>query len=380
LHVRRFEEIQILKQRSVSEKRLPQLDILRGIAILLVLGRHFPSFPIPAGGDFPLSVLNEWTRFGWIGVDLFFVLSGFLVSGLLFDEYKKRGRLRLTRFFVRRGFKIYPAFYFLLLVTAAFYHHRGIETRRLLTEALFVQNYFMGISNIWNHTWSLAIEEHFYLTLGLVLFFLARQKGSDPFRIVVPLFFVFGCGSLFLRLASYRAGVPCDKIFMQSHMRMDALFFGVLLSYFHHFGGGRLQSWVQKNRVLVAIAGVLCALPAFFIVLENDFFMNTFGLTLLYIGSGCLLTLFLYADPDKLSFRDPLSKILSFIGVYSYSIYLWHAPTRVIGFSYLKHTLGYFPGPWAGLLIYIAGSLIVGVLTAKMVEMPFLKLRDRLTT
>jgi len=76
--------------------RIKGLDFLRGIAILLVLFRHNPL------GN------NIFYHFGWLGVDLFFVLSGFLVSGLLFTEYKKRGEVRIKRFLIRRGFKIYP--------------------------------------------------------------------------------------------------------------------------------------------------------------------------------------------------------------------------------------------------------------------------------
>src|SRR5689334_22577354 len=148
-------------------RRLVVLDGLRGIAILLVLGRH-------AGPG-----LRPLWEFGWMGVDLFFVLSGFLVSGLLFHEYRRYGRIRPLWFLGRRGFKIYPAFYFLLLVTW-FWIGRGFPLRFFLYEALFVQNYF---GYIWDQTWSLAVEEHFYLGLTLMMWALARfQKGTDPFR------------------------------------------------------------------------------------------------------------------------------------------------------------------------------------------------------
>src|SRR5438874_1796726 len=87
-----------------APNRLAALDVLRAVAVLLVLGRHFRTvdYGIPAA----LSVLlRPWHAFGWIGVDLFFVLSGFLVSGLLFAEYRRTGALRAWRFLGRRGFK-----------------------------------------------------------------------------------------------------------------------------------------------------------------------------------------------------------------------------------------------------------------------------------
>src|SRR5215831_18752084 len=88
--------------------RNAQLDALRAIAVLLVLGRHLPFFPL-------------WIRVGWTGVDLFFVLSGFLISGLLFREYKATGGIRIGRFLVRRGFKIYPAYYLFLTGSVIYY-------------------------------------------------------------------------------------------------------------------------------------------------------------------------------------------------------------------------------------------------------------------
>src|ERR1700761_2224153 len=94
------------ERRAATSSRNINLDALRGIAILLVLGNHFGYFSV-------------WQRMGWAGVDLFFVLSGFLISGLLFDEWQRFGSIDFRRFYIRRGFKIYPAFYFLLLITVA---------------------------------------------------------------------------------------------------------------------------------------------------------------------------------------------------------------------------------------------------------------------
>ena len=96
-------------QSAIGEprpKRNQSLDVLRCVAILLVLGRHLDYYPL-------------WSKIGWIGVDLFFVLSGFLVSGLLFHEFKEHGRINFRRFILRRGLKIWPAFYTYILITAA---------------------------------------------------------------------------------------------------------------------------------------------------------------------------------------------------------------------------------------------------------------------
>src|SRR4051794_29454248 len=95
---------EVITEVDRPKPRNMNLDVLRGVAILLVLGRHFDYFPL-------------WTRVGWAGVDLFFVLSGFLISGLLFEEWKRTGSINIKRFYIRRALKLYPAFYALLLVT-----------------------------------------------------------------------------------------------------------------------------------------------------------------------------------------------------------------------------------------------------------------------
>src|SRR5690349_6303271 len=139
--------------------RSSTLDILRAVAILLVFGQHSVELPlVPA--------------MGWVGVDLFFVLSGFLVSGLLFREYQQTRQIRSGRFLLRRGFKIYPQFYLMIGLTALIARWDGhpVSGRQITAEALFVQNYFQGF---WIHSWSLAIEEHFYILLAIGIAFLA---------------------------------------------------------------------------------------------------------------------------------------------------------------------------------------------------------------
>jgi hypothetical protein len=91
--------------------RSRSLDILRLVAVLLVLGRHMEPFPLSFGKNVTFYATRLWQNGGWAGVDLFFVLSGYLIGGLLFAEAKRSGNLRVSRFLLRRGLKIYPAFY-----------------------------------------------------------------------------------------------------------------------------------------------------------------------------------------------------------------------------------------------------------------------------
>ena len=129
-----------------------------------------------------MQAIDLWARIGWLGVDLFFVLSGFLISNLLFSEYRKTERISLRTFYLRRALKLYPGFYLLLFSTVVFCAIAGrrITLRGTLGEFFFVQNYLGGL---WGHTWSLAVEEHFYLILPVLLIFLAaRSPAGRPFE------------------------------------------------------------------------------------------------------------------------------------------------------------------------------------------------------
>src|ERR1700690_1134530 len=148
--------------------RNPSLDVLRAAAVLLVFCCH-------SEGALLIS------RFGWTGVDFFFVLSGFLVSGLLFREYQATQQVRAGQFLLRRGLKIYPQFYFFIAVTyaAGWWQGNPPHMAQVGAEVAFVQNYVPGM---WTHTWSLAIGEHFYLLLTVAIVCLARRGGANPFQ------------------------------------------------------------------------------------------------------------------------------------------------------------------------------------------------------
>ena len=138
--------------------RLPQLDVLRGIAILLVLLAHQP---IPKA--------SQLAHFGLTGVDLFFVLSGYLIGGILLAERYSRGRVGVKRFYFRRAVRIWPPYYACLALTLAVAAAAGLPARLALPYIAHVQNYYETLPGLAQHFWSLAVEEHFYLLLPLAL-------------------------------------------------------------------------------------------------------------------------------------------------------------------------------------------------------------------
>jgi peptidoglycan/LPS O-acetylase OafA/YrhL len=327
---------------------------------------------------------------GWVGVDLFFVLSGFLISGLLYSEYKERGEISFRRFFIRRGMKIYPAFYVMLLATFVgqllFWHAPPQPFSSYLREILFVQNYRYAI---WGHTWSLAVEEHFYIALALLLLVLARYSSNrtDPFRKVPQVFLIVAVTCLTLRILTIALTSPAKFLTWQvmnlTHTRIDALFFGVLLGYLYHFRPQIITNLCRPavNRVALGILSVTLLSCCYFFS-RDDHFQLMFGLTFLYLGFGGLLILCLEVRnvlPGRAArITEKIGTGCADVGTYSYSIYLWHAPFLIYVPVFLRKFVHVQPSGVAVQGVLILGCCALGIAMAKLIEFPMLQLRDRL--
>ncbi len=217
-----------------------------------------------------------------------------------------------------------------------------------------MQNYGAAM---WGHTWSLAVEEHFYLMLPILLAASAR----DRFRGLPWVIAVTAVCLLALRWL----GGPFEvkKSLFATHIRLDSLLFGVLLSYGFHFHRQAFDR-VASHRLLLSVAGVALLTPAFIWPLEETRGIYTIGFTGFYLGSGAILMASLGGLPDC-----RLVDYLAAIGTFSYSIYLWHAAVL----SWL------FPdASWLHCGMYFVSSVIIGVGLSKLIEIPTLRLRERL--
>jgi len=339
---------------------------LRTLAVVLVLGAHLE---LPEGAA---PFLQAWKHGGWVGVDLFFVLSGFLVSGLLFKEHRRTGSLRVTRFLIRRGFKIYPAFWVMIGVTIALKlaGHKPLPGQAVAGELLFLQNYLGGL---WNHTWSLAVEEHFYFGIGIFFGVRALLRPKDPFGIVPALFVVVALGCQVLRLANLWLFPEYSHRWwlFATHIRIDSLLFGVLLSYLHAYADLENRLRGVPGWALVT-TGCLLLAPAFAFPLEEYKWIPIFGVTLFYLGSGCLLLAALRIRTSS----NPVLRLGGLFGGASYSMYLWHMPVNFWGTRLVAETLGW-TGFGAYLGTYLVGALGFGLLMSKLIEWPALRWRDR---
>ncbi len=337
--------------------RNPSLDILRAVAILLVFCYH-------CEGALLIS------RFGWVGVDLFFVLSGFLVSGLLFREYQTTRQIRPGRFLLRRGMKIYPQFYFFIAATLAVAILQGHPPHgtQIAAELAFVQNYFPGM---WTHTWSLGVEEHFYLLLTLVIVILARRGGENPFR-ALPRGIAAACLIILaLRVITWKLHPEISDLIdvFPSHLRMDSLLIGVLVGYYHTFHHAALARWMRQAGGWLPPLSILLLCPVTFL-LREDPFMITIGFSLVSWGFALLLLSVLYpVKPSAAPSRA--GRAMAHLGQVSYAFYLWHGPILVACDPLkipvaLKMALGF------------GASLLMAFLTTRLIEIPVLRLRDRI--
>lgn len=347
-----------------SKRRMVQLDFVRGIAILMVMAHHFISWPIAALNAISIKIPGR--GFGWVGVDLFFVLSGFLVGGLLIGEIYRTGSLRIGRFIKRRGFKIWPAYYVYLLFQLVTRHFP--PSTFLIPNLLHLQNY-LGTSL--QHTWTLAVEEHFYLVLPFLLVWIY----SSPIRRAnAPKIFI-SIGILVLAIRSFMVlALGSTKVGEYTHTRLDSLMFGVLLSHFYYFHRNAFDRFTQKRLLLSAV--VAAGLLFLFLTDAKSKLMLTVGYTMNYLCFAALMLLMIGVTGNIV--KSLPYRMIAAIGVYSYSIYLWHNSVR----TPLLHLCSHLPANdelrWFSLWVaqYLC-AIVLGVLMARMIEWPFLRFREK---
>jgi peptidoglycan/LPS O-acetylase OafA/YrhL len=342
-------------------RRIPQLDGLRGVAIAIVVVYHHVNFAVDAGAPRIVKILVRPTSLGWSGVDLFFVLSGFLIGGILLDARESPNYFRV--FYRRRVCRIFPLYFAFLAVILLTAHFASLQLETFFMPAIpwpalatFCQNFWMAIHNelgavAVNPTWSLAVEEQFYLTLPAIIYFVRQPHLIWVLTggiVLAPL----------IRLAIFLANPRLSTaIYVLLPCRMDSLLFGVAAAYFMRRPGAWEYVRAHRRRLWTAIE-LLTAVTALFLYKASP----TDPLTML-LGYECLGLL--YACVLVLSLVDEgLAKVLQAkwlmgLGGISYCVYLIHPLAFVLALTLLR---GY---PNRGAISAIIG-IVVTIVVAKM--------------
>jgi peptidoglycan/LPS O-acetylase OafA/YrhL len=359
-----------------GSRRIPQLDGLRGVAIAMVVVFHYSWAEVGVPPRFP-GPLASALDLGWAGVDLFFVLSGFLIGGILLDARESPNYFRV--FYRRRVCRIFPAYFaFLIVFLLAAHFTRSPEVQRLFTPAIpwpavatFTQNFWMAIHNqegavALNPTWSLAVEEQFYLTLPAIIYFVKPRSLMKVLAggiVLAPL----------IRMALLAANPRLDmSAVILFPCRMDPLLFGVVTAYFlrqpgawEFVRGHRRQLWTS----IELLTGV-CALFLFS--------PSRFSTPMILVGYDCLGLLFtatlVAALVDEAFARFLQVKWLMSLGTISYCVYLIHELVFGLTYDLLKdHTRSW--GITA--ILALALTIVIASLSWEYFEKPLVRLGHR---
>jgi len=383
---------------------IPSLDGLRGIAILLVMLHHFTHFEQTTGFDGPIgSVL----AFFWTGVDLFFVLSGFLITGILLDT-RDSGRY-FTSFYARRILRIFPLYYLILflalVVLPKFPAVLAVLTGQdpMLTgpdDGLTLQGdlpqwpFWLYLTNIsiaergWLHGWvdvgwSLAIEEQFYLVWPLVIWLC-------PPRLVAVLCAVIllaePAARMYARLPQGDPLVQALPIYVLTWYRLDGLATGALLALAQRRGLlPSLDRWVPIV-LIAAVGGIIDCI----ILGGNTWWWNRrmqqYGYSLIAIIGGAMLVSAIHRPADNWWPRMLSAGWLRAFGKYSYALYLIHLPVMRLVREYVFNPDDYemlVIAPWIGQVLFyaVAGApaFALAWLSWRFYEAPILRLKARFT-
>jgi peptidoglycan/LPS O-acetylase OafA/YrhL len=371
----------------VSSTHVPVLDGIRGLAILLVVMIHLTQFGGLQYESVAGEALKQITRTGWTGVDLFFVLSGFLITGILYDA--KGGHSFFAHFYARRCLRIFPVYYgvlFLLFVMLPLVRQPSASFQALIDDQAWYWAYLANVKialTDWpehvslGHFWSLAVEEQFYLVWPLVVYFLGHRA-----LIRVCIGCILAALGVRLALAWFGLGLPA---YVLAPARMDALAVGGLLALVAR-GTDGLSPW--RHHAWWALASSLAVLAAILLwrreLVPEDAVMFTGGFSLLAVFFGALLTLTVTSPPGSALATLFSSSALTLMGRYSYGLYVFHVPLfgllrrRGITISSFEAVLGSHA---AGHIAYVLGAggaaLLMAMVSWHLFESQILKWKSK---
>ena len=340
-----------------SSTYLPGLDGLRGVAVLLVVAFHAS---VPGFGG------------GFLGVEVFFVISGFLITGILLREIEENGRLDLKNFYIRRALRLLPALVLCLVVLMGVWTVVGEweELRHTSTGALYVifysvnwaRSYGWGDTGLLSHTWSLSIEEQFYIAWPFCLLLMLRGLGPRKTAVSIALLTGLVYLSNFLRIDDTR----WTALYLGTWSRAGGLLCGASLAAWAWRDPTRVRGLASRYAWLAAPGAALLLAVLQLHFAASDPWLYKIGLPLCGVASSVLIATLSWNESYWFCRLFRL-RPLRWIGKRSYGLYLWHYPVFIL----------MTPSPWWARISLGAGLAIgIAAVSYHFIEKPYL-LRKR---
>lgn len=365
-------DIQTVKE-AVNFKHIPALDGLRGIAVLTVMIYHV---------EYLFPPLHSFVKGGFLGVDIFFVLSGFLISSILIKEYEKDGQINLKNFYVRRFFRLVPAFW-TFLICLYFLGNFLLPPRQAAAiydnnNFLFAFSYLMNwhsasnddLAGNLNHAWSLAIEEQFYIIWSLILY-KAFAENRERKQI-----FVWTSATILILIAwrTFRAltGTDTRILYYSTDTRIDALLIGCVTAMIYSWKLLPQKLYASKSFSLAALASLATALLVLFNFSHTDKFLYCGTISVFSMSIGVIILWIITRRKSIVKLLLEL-KPLRWVGQISYGLYLWH----FVFYEFGKKTFEAFP---VQLIVGISLAFTVSATSFYLIEKPFLKLKEKFSS
>jgi peptidoglycan/LPS O-acetylase OafA/YrhL len=329
----------------------------------------------------------SWIRGGFLGVEVFFVISGYLITTLLLTEWHQQGRINLVGFWLRRALRLLPALYLLLVVTLVFaVVFLPGEVARLRNDALaafgYVTNWYLilgeqsyfettGRPSLLQHLWSLAVEEQFYLLwpllITIALWGVSPMKRWQRRRLALFIAIAGAAGSALLMAALYQPGVDPSRVYYGTDTRVAGLLFGAALAFV--WVPGQIPRWAGRLRpLLLDVAGLVAlgALVWFYLCLDQyQPFLFQGGFTLVALATAVVILVAVHPHTHLGSYLLGW-RPLRWIGLRSYSIYLWHWPVFMLTRPELDVPIIGLPL----LTLRLAATIVLADLSYRYVETP----------